>query len=400
MQENLETKIDALLKKGLEAKDDNGRTALLLACEAGNFDMAKGLLQKGANVNARDNSGRTPLMVALEKGQVDFAIMLIGAGANTQVLLNSKILTLEFLRSHPEFVIFMVTGGNTAETLGVAQTMSFATLATDANAMNAFIEAGGVTPGSPESYQCFAAAAETGNLTAIDLLLKQNPQADLRYRNEKNETLLMVTCRNKNEDAALKVYEKLVDHFAWQCRQKYKKETEQDMKNRGEEPNQKKVEAETENKTKLAIKAFVNEKNNDGKTAADISIKEGHYELTFRLMKDGATFDPATFNDLPKEEKEKMISLFQEKYPGRNIEEFFSNAAKGKILDLRSRKGYPPKLPIAAKNNNNPNDAISQLREKIENKKTPEKATAGGKEISKTTMGASKITPLLTGYEL
>ena len=94
--------METLLKHGLETKNDKGQTALLLACENGSFEKARELIGKGANVNVRDNNGRTPIMIACEKGQTDLLIFLLSNGAEASVLVNSTLLTREFLKEHPE----------------------------------------------------------------------------------------------------------------------------------------------------------------------------------------------------------------------------------------------------------------------------------------------------------
>ena len=63
-----------LLKKSIEvdARDNNGRTALMWLMMQNSADSAKGklLLEAGANINARDLQGMTPLMWAAKSGSV------------------------------------------------------------------------------------------------------------------------------------------------------------------------------------------------------------------------------------------------------------------------------------------------------------------------------------------
>lgn len=121
--------METLLKHGLETKNDKGQTALLLACENGSFEKARELIGKGANVNVRDNNGRTPIMIACEKGQTDLLIFLLSNGAEASVLVNSTLLTREFLKEHPELVKFLVNGGDKAETLSAAPAFLFSSQA-------------------------------------------------------------------------------------------------------------------------------------------------------------------------------------------------------------------------------------------------------------------------------
>ncbi len=52
-----------LIKKGADvnAKNNDGETALMLASLNGNFEAANLLIEKGADVNAKSNKGKTAL---------------------------------------------------------------------------------------------------------------------------------------------------------------------------------------------------------------------------------------------------------------------------------------------------------------------------------------------------
>jgi len=55
--------VKLLLEKGanIEAKDNDGDTALINAAIKGETEMVKLLLEKGANIEAKDNKGETAL---------------------------------------------------------------------------------------------------------------------------------------------------------------------------------------------------------------------------------------------------------------------------------------------------------------------------------------------------
>ena len=112
---------------------------MLLACENGSFEKARELIGKGANVNVRDNNGRTPIMIACEKGQTDLLIFLLSNGAEASVLVNSTLLTREFLKEHPELVKFLVNGGDKAETLSAAPAFLFSSQAADFKAVSEYL---------------------------------------------------------------------------------------------------------------------------------------------------------------------------------------------------------------------------------------------------------------------
>ena len=64
-------KIEEAINNGanIEAKDDNGNTALILAASEGYTQIVELLLQYGANINAKDNKGYTAFSVA-RSGQI------------------------------------------------------------------------------------------------------------------------------------------------------------------------------------------------------------------------------------------------------------------------------------------------------------------------------------------
>ncbi|MBR4984716.1 MAG: ankyrin repeat domain-containing protein [Proteobacteria bacterium] len=81
---NYEDNIKALLQAGAEvnAKDKNGKTALMYAADSGNDETIKALLQAGAEVNAKDKNGKTALMYAASTGNEDAIEALVKAGAD------------------------------------------------------------------------------------------------------------------------------------------------------------------------------------------------------------------------------------------------------------------------------------------------------------------------------
>src|SRR5665213_1103974 len=64
------------------AKDSDGKTALMKAAQAGNSDDVKPLIAAGADVSARDKAEGTPLMSALSSDHEHCVTVLIAAGAD------------------------------------------------------------------------------------------------------------------------------------------------------------------------------------------------------------------------------------------------------------------------------------------------------------------------------
>jgi hypothetical protein len=65
----------------VDARDELGRTALMLAAGQGRLDMVRLLLERGADPNAADNAGQTPLQQAKQKNLPDVVALLERAGA-------------------------------------------------------------------------------------------------------------------------------------------------------------------------------------------------------------------------------------------------------------------------------------------------------------------------------
>jgi len=73
-----------LLDQGVavDARDEAGRTPLMLAVAQGRLEVVRLLLARGADPNAADNAGRTPLQQARDRNLRDVAALLERAGAH------------------------------------------------------------------------------------------------------------------------------------------------------------------------------------------------------------------------------------------------------------------------------------------------------------------------------
>ncbi len=80
--------ITKLLEKGVDvnAKDFQGETALMVAALKGHLDIAKLLVENGADIHARpdfnNNQGQTALMMASKNGYIDIVKMLVEKGSD------------------------------------------------------------------------------------------------------------------------------------------------------------------------------------------------------------------------------------------------------------------------------------------------------------------------------
>jgi ankyrin repeat protein len=90
-----------------------GQSALMWAVAQGHTDVARLLVEGGADVNARSTAGFTPMMFAARAGSIDVAQMLIGAGArvNDASSDGSSPLQLATVRGHVAAAKFLLLNG-------------------------------------------------------------------------------------------------------------------------------------------------------------------------------------------------------------------------------------------------------------------------------------------------
>ncbi len=97
----------------VDAANDGDATALHVAANKGNAEFAKILLSAGANPNATDNKGVTSLMVAAFDGHDEVAKMLLSAGANPNAVGMESVTALiaAVSKGHAEVVKILIAGG-------------------------------------------------------------------------------------------------------------------------------------------------------------------------------------------------------------------------------------------------------------------------------------------------
>ncbi|MBQ6773099.1 MAG: ankyrin repeat domain-containing protein [Synergistaceae bacterium] len=83
----IETLIDSA--SDLNAKNNSGRTALIIACDKNNLEAVKLLLERKVNANIQDNKSNTALMIAAGKNYQDIALLLIQYGADINIKNNN-----------------------------------------------------------------------------------------------------------------------------------------------------------------------------------------------------------------------------------------------------------------------------------------------------------------------
>jgi ankyrin repeat protein len=87
-----------LIEKGADVNAHSGWTALIWAAAKGQTDVVKLLLEKGADINAVNSAGCTALMLAAYLGRTETAKLLIDNGAKLNVKSNYGVTALMMAR--------------------------------------------------------------------------------------------------------------------------------------------------------------------------------------------------------------------------------------------------------------------------------------------------------------
>ena len=82
--------VTSALDKGAAINEVDGVTALYIACEAGNVELAKLLINRGADVNLPVSWQRTPLYAANKGRYADIVKLLLDSGANPNQLAKAQ----------------------------------------------------------------------------------------------------------------------------------------------------------------------------------------------------------------------------------------------------------------------------------------------------------------------
>jgi ankyrin repeat protein len=116
VEKNDPAAVQANLRGGVDVKNYDGETPLIIAAKSGSSDAMKTLIDAGAEVNLTDTSYKyTPLHWAAYNGQIEAAKVLLSHGANIEAreYTNSTPLSLAAKRGNVEIVrLFLDKGAN------------------------------------------------------------------------------------------------------------------------------------------------------------------------------------------------------------------------------------------------------------------------------------------------
>jgi len=231
--------IDFIIKAGanLDVKNEDGKTALILACQAKYIKIVCELLNNGANYNLKDNTGHNALSYAIENMDTAVADILVKAGATLDNAIIDKTLFDACKSSNPKVVdIIIMAGANpnvknkdgkTALILA-CQAKSFDTVKvllqhradytikdeTGRNALsyaienmdiaivNILVEAGATLYNTMIGDALFN-ACKLSNPEVADVIIRS--KANINIKNKDGKTALMLCCMNNNYEVAKKL---------------------------------------------------------------------------------------------------------------------------------------------------------------------------------------------------
>lgn len=183
-----------LLKYGAQvgAKDKGEATALHKAAFAGNFEIAKALIEAGADTNASDHNGTTPLMdAALGMDDVRMAELLVknGADVNAREVQSLSALFYAAAAGHDQILQYLISEGADVKHRGRFGTTALMKAASNGHPANLelLLNFGlDVNAQDKSGWTALMDAAFNGHEDAVALLLRWG--ADKTVRNRDGET--------------------------------------------------------------------------------------------------------------------------------------------------------------------------------------------------------------------
>lgn len=172
-------------------------------------EICKILSASGIDINARNNKGKTPLIIACEKKYTDIVAVLIDAGAEANIkdekgeTLLQKECSKNNANSDTEKIIYeLIRGGADAESINSkGESLLFVTCSKNKlgtiNVINGLIKGGAnVNAKNSNGETPLMIACLIDNMGVINTLIKAG--ADVNAQNVRGETPLIIACRSGN----------------------------------------------------------------------------------------------------------------------------------------------------------------------------------------------------------
>ena len=193
--------VEILIDNGADvnAKDIYGKTALMWAAINGHTEIVEILIDNGADVNAKDNDGQTALMLAEGEGHTEAAKLLIDNGADVNAKDDDGLtaLMLAANRGHTEIVEILIDNGadvNAKDNDGQTALM-LAEGEGHTEAAKLLIDNGAdVNAKDDDGLTALMYAANRGYTETAEVLIDKG--ADVNVKSNKGNTALMIAAIN------------------------------------------------------------------------------------------------------------------------------------------------------------------------------------------------------------
>lgn len=194
------SKADTLIEYG-----EHKITPLMKACWDGEMDIAKYLLDQGANVNAADDQGATPISNAISRDRPEFVQLLVdhGAKVNIKDIREFTPATQAAAAGNVEIIKILAKAGAdlTAETMGLTPLM-FAVSAGKEEMVRTLVELGAPVNQSPKKMNVGSTAlfyaVYSGKADLVKLLI--DLKANVNVRTKDGDTPLKAAQKGDQTD--------------------------------------------------------------------------------------------------------------------------------------------------------------------------------------------------------
>uniref|UniRef100_A0A1X7U7A6 Ankyrin repeat protein n=1 Tax=Amphimedon queenslandica TaxID=400682 RepID=A0A1X7U7A6_AMPQE len=185
----------------IDHTNEEGKTALMLACERGHEDIVHSLLSAGANVNIQDNKGWTALMIASRHIHTSIIHMLLQANANPHLKTSSagsNVLMIASYYGNYEVVELLISKGVDYKYQRKdhgANAFMLACLNGHTQTVELLLKEQ-VDPNVQEKdgWNAFMLACQNGHTQIVELLLKE--QVDPNVQKKDGWNAFMLACQN------------------------------------------------------------------------------------------------------------------------------------------------------------------------------------------------------------
>ena len=183
----------------IDHTNEEGKTALTLACKRGHEDFVHSLLSAGANLNIQDNEGWTALMIASAYNHISIIHMLLEANANPHLKTSdgSNAVTIASYYGNYEVVELLISKGVDCKYQREDGVNAFMLACEEGHAQIVeLLLKEQVNPNvqKKDGWNAFILACQNGHIQIVELLLKE--QVDPKVQTNDGWNAFMVVCQN------------------------------------------------------------------------------------------------------------------------------------------------------------------------------------------------------------